>query len=566
MSLKNRVLPDYRRALLKKLINENGFVRVLEAHNGLSALIANDTKVETEEGVKEFDALWESSLTDTASKGLPDAEIVGYESRYENIRQILSVTNKPLIVDGDTGKDANTFEYVVSDLERMGVSAVIIEDKVFPKRNSLEDGTNQTLEDANTFAQKIERGKAVSISSDFMIIARIEALIAGLGLEEALTRAKKYLKAGVDGVMIHSKSRTPDEISEFCLGYDKICEELGYRKPLVVVPTTYNTIKDSELKAKGVNVVIHANHLLRSAYKAMSAAAEKILTNDRSLETDAICATTKEIFKHVGFLDIKKKDVEYTVPSYNVIIPAAGKEDGFDVPKAALKINGKTILERQYDLLKSLGLSDVTVIRGYKGEKINLENVSFVENPTYDKTGIVESLFLAENKMEKGFISLHSDIICSNEIMQSLLNAKGDIVLVVDNSYSYHKHEVDKKLDLVISRNRSNDIKIKDFSVNHGEVVRIGKQVNKDDADYEFTGIAKFSEKGAEMLMKVYADLKSNHTGSFHEAESFNKASFTDIIQELISRDIKVEFINTYKGWIEIHDSKDLSVAEGLVK
>jgi len=172
MSLKNLITPEKRRAKLKSILNKKGFVRAIEAHNGLSGLIANDSKIIINDTVKEFDAIWESSFTDSASKGLPDAEIVGFESRCENINQILNVTNKPLIVDGDTGRDANSFEYMVKTLEIMGVSAVIIEDKVFPKRNSLEEGTDQTLENPNAFATKIERGKSICQTEDFMIITR----------------------------------------------------------------------------------------------------------------------------------------------------------------------------------------------------------------------------------------------------------------------------------------------------------------------------------------------------------------------------------------------------------
>lgn len=567
MSMKNTILPENRRPLLKKILDEKGFVRVLEAHNGLSALIANDTVVTNGGQKKEYDALWESSLTDTASKGLPDAEIIGFESRCENIRQIIDVTNKPIIVDGDTGRDANSFEYLVKTLENLGVSAVIIEDKVYPKRNSLEDGTDQTLEDPDVFSTKISRGKKISKTDSFMIIARLESLIAGMGIDDAVQRAKKYLKAGADGIMVHSKSKTPDEIIEFCKRYNDLCDSLGFRKPLVCVPTTYNTITDTELKKHGINIVIHANHLLRAAYKAMSEVAEKILVSDRNFEVDDLCSTTKEIFSHVGFLDIKEKDIRYAPRSPVVIIPAAGRDEEFTVPKALLTVKGKTILETQQETLRQLGVTDINVIRGFKSELFTIPKINYYTSEKYESTGIVESLFKAVDKIENGFIYINSDIIFSKEIIQNMLSAKGDIILCVDNTYSYHKHLVDKVLDLVISRRRSESKTLqREFNVHTGEVVRIGKKVNKQDADYEFTGIAKFSEKGADILNKVYLELKTNPpTGTFHEAESFGKAGFTDLIQELIIRNIKVEFFNVYKGWIEIHDKNDLSLAEKIV-
>jgi phosphoenolpyruvate phosphomutase len=566
MSLKNLITPEKRRGLLKKILDERGFVRVIESHNGLSALIANDTKVKVGEEWKEFDAVWESSLTDTASKGMPDAEIVGLESRCEVINYVLNSTHKPMIVDGDTGRDPNSFEYMVRTLENMGVSAVIIEDKVYPKRNSLEEGAKQVQDNPDDFATKISRGKKVCQTEDFMIIARIESLISGAGMEDAVSRAKKYLKAGADGIMIHSKAKTPDEIIEFSRKYDELCKEFGSRKPLVCVPTTYNTITDSKLKELGFNVVIHANHLLRTAYKAMTEVAEKILLADRSLEVDSLCATTKEIFKHVGFLDIKAKDEKYIPKSPVVIIPAAGKDIEFDVPKAALTIKDKKLLEWQKEALNRIGVTDINVIRGYESQNINIPDINYFENNNYEKSGILSSLFEAKNKMEDGFLYMHSDILFEEYIIKELIETKGDIILVVDNSYTYHKHQIDKRLDLVMSRKKYNKEKFgKAFNINKGEVVRIGKEINKDGADYEFAGIAKFSEKGAGILSKIFQELKAQSKGRFHESDSFEMASFTDIIQELISREVKIEYINIYKGWIEIHDQKDLLTAEELL-
>ena len=199
MTLLNNILPEQRRGKLKALLKKGKTVRVLEAHNGLSGIIANNTHVKGElEGtpiIREFDALWESSLTDSASKGHPDIEVVTFDSRLQSINEILAVTNKPMIVDGDTGGDANAFEYTVSKLEKAGVSAIIIEDKVFPKRNSLEAGTQQNLEDPEVFAQKICRGKNIQKTDDFMIIARLESLISGKSMEDAVNRAKIYLQA-----------------------------------------------------------------------------------------------------------------------------------------------------------------------------------------------------------------------------------------------------------------------------------------------------------------------------------------------------------------------------------
>jgi phosphoenolpyruvate phosphomutase len=312
MTLENRITPAERLRALKTCIAKKGFARILEAHSGLSGIVVQNASVQLDGQVLEYDGLWESSLTDSATKGLPDASIVGYDSRTHTIDEIFNVTTKPLIVDGDTGGDPAQFEYLIKHLERLGVSAVIIEDKVYPKRNSLDASANQTLEDPAVFAEKIRTGRAIVLSDDFMIISRLESLITGTGLDDALERAEQYILAGTDGIMIHSYQRDPEEVLAFAEAYGGLCQRLGRRPVLVSVPTTYNTVTDAELAASGFNIIIHANHLLRAAYKAMTAAAQTILAGGRSLEADSLCAPVAEIFSSVGFDRVTRKDRERT--------------------------------------------------------------------------------------------------------------------------------------------------------------------------------------------------------------------------------------------------------------
>ena len=279
----------------KRLVELKPIVRVLEAHNGLSALVAEGAKLTTDDQVKEFDAIWESSLTDSASKGKPDTEVVDFTSRIQTIEQILEVTTKPLIVDGDTGGPINHFVFMVRTLERLGISAIIIEDKIFPKQNSLLKGVAQIQEVPELFAQKIKAGKKTQITNDFMVIARIESLIAGKSINDAIERAKTYIDAGADGIMIHSKNKGPEEILEFCKRYNK----LEYQVPLIAVPTTYNSISEKELREAGVSVVIYANHLLRSSYLAMKRVAEIILTEEKAQGAEIFCSPVKKLFEIV---------------------------------------------------------------------------------------------------------------------------------------------------------------------------------------------------------------------------------------------------------------------------
>jgi len=288
------VTPDHRRKMLRKLIQLKPIVRVIEAHNGLSALIVEKMKVKG----KEFDAIWESSFTDSASKGKPDIELVDFTSRANTINEILEVTTKPLIVDGDTGGLAEHFVYMVRTLERLGVSAVIIEDKTFPKKNSLLEDAVHTQETVENFCRKLKAGKQTRITQDFMIIGRIESLI-GKTVEDALIRAKAYIEAGADGIMIHSKDKKPKRVLEFCNEYN----DFKHKVPLVVVPTTYNSITEKELIESGVSIVIYANHLLRSSYKMMLETAETILTEGRALEVESKCYPLQELFQEVNPFD-----------------------------------------------------------------------------------------------------------------------------------------------------------------------------------------------------------------------------------------------------------------------
>lgn len=559
--LKNRTTHSQRREELKKHLDSGKMLRLMEAHNGISALVANDTEIEINGRKESFHAIWGSSLTDTASKGYPDADIIGFESRCENLRQILEASHKPVIFDGDTGGEASNFEYMARKLEDMGVSGVIIEDKIYPKRNSLSDGASQSQEDPDIFATKIKRGKSILFNEDFLIIARIESLISGAGMEDALKRARKYLLAGADGILIHSKSRTPDEIVEFAGRYNEICREIGVKKPLFCVPTTYNTITEKELEKAGFDAVIYANHLLRSSYNAMKETAKLILSNQRSLEADSLCCPVSEIFDRVGFSDVKKRDTDFARGRVSVIIPAAGKDMEFPgMPKAMLDIKGKPLLQRQVDMLRKNGISDISIIRGYAKEKFSVQGIKYIDNDDYEKTFILDSLFKAEERMNSGFIYMNSDLLFKEDIIKRLLETKDDIVLVVDNSFEYHKHNVEKGLDLVMAKQKpSKSTRV--WEEKENEVIRIGKSISKEMADFEFIGIAYFSEYGAETLKKVYYDCKSNSHGKFHEAPDFSRAGFTDIIQEIIDRGFKVKMIEVHKGWMEIHNRKDFEEA-----
>ncbi len=283
--------PSVRLARLRRLIDSKPLVRIIEAHNGLTGLIAETTQVDRDGRMVEFDGMWSSSLTDSTSRGKPDIEAVDISSRLQTINDIFEVTTKPLIFDGDTGGKPEHFVFTVRSLERLGVSAVIIEDKEGLKRNSLF-GTDvqQTQSSIEDFSARIEIGKQAQITDDFMIIARLESLILEHGMDDAVKRAQAYIDAGADAIMIHSRRKEPDEVFEFC----RIAQTFDKRVPIVAVPSSYNAVSEEELADRGINVVIYANHMLRAAYPAMRKVAETILRNGRSLEADPLLAPISE--------------------------------------------------------------------------------------------------------------------------------------------------------------------------------------------------------------------------------------------------------------------------------
>ena len=287
---------DVRRARLRRLINAKSVVRILETHNALSALIAENTVVERNGKEVSFDGVWSSSLTDSTSKGKPDIEAVDITSRINSVNEIFEVTTKPMIFDGDTGGKTEHFEFTVKSLDRIGVSAIIIEDKTGLKKNSLfGNDVFQTQDSIENFCDKITRGKLAQISDDFMIIARIESLILEAGMEDALIRAEAYINAGADGIMIHSKHKDPAEIIEFMQKFresDKIT-------PVVIVPSSFNSVTIEEFEEMGANIVITANHMLRAAYPAMLKVAQSVLVNGRSLEAEPDCMSIKEILEFI---------------------------------------------------------------------------------------------------------------------------------------------------------------------------------------------------------------------------------------------------------------------------
>lgn len=569
MTLRYRIEPEARRKKLKTLLQAKNFVRLIEAHSGLSGLVANTACLELQDGTrKEFDGFWSSSFTGSAVKGLPDAEITGIEGRLPTIEEILFVADKPVVVDGDSGLDTIHFQYTCARLEVLGISAIIIEDKTFPKRNSLDPDARQQLEHVDIFADKIRCGKKVLLTDTFMIIARIESLIANMGVGDALARAEAYLLAGADGIVIHSKSRQPDEIFAFADGYDQLCRRLGFHKPLVSIPTTYNAVTEDELRRHGFNMVIYANHLLRASYAAMAKACSVILENCRSLETEAFCAPVKTISDAVGFSDITQQDQEHALACPHVIIPAAGRpepdllEQCAGLPTCAIALKGKTVLQRQLETVRELGITEAAVVTGYEARAVVPGTARTIYNPDYDKTHILDSVFRAEPYMHSSFLLIYADILFDKQVIESLLRRKEDMVVVIDSTSIIQRGDIAKAKIEMVTVNPSAARHYRRLTPAGHEVKLIGAKINPDLATHEFVGIALFSARGAEILRQVYHDSRKKYKGRrFQEAGSFEKAAFTDLLQEAIDRGFTVHALEISQGWIEIQSPVDYAHA-----
>jgi phosphoenolpyruvate phosphomutase len=306
--MRRRVGSHERQVALRKLLQLHRPLRFMQAHDGLSALVADDACALVGAQRVEFDGLWLSSFADSAARGLPDASIVSIDNRLVTARDILRVSRKPALFDGDTGGDPSQFAHLACELEMMGMSGVVIEDKVHPKRNSLSADATHHLEDPRRVAAKIRHAKRSLTGDDFAIIARLEGLITGAGLDDALIRANLYVEAGADGILIHSREEVPHGLFGFASAFAGLAPNADCQPFLACVPTTYNQVTDWELYTNGFKVVIHGNHLIRAAYTAMQQTAHLVLTHDRTLEADAAYVTVDEISAHVGLPDVIATD------------------------------------------------------------------------------------------------------------------------------------------------------------------------------------------------------------------------------------------------------------------
>lgn len=536
-------------AALRHHFRTNPLLRIVGAHNGLGAKLIEKNG---------FDGVWASGLEISTSYAVPDANILTMTESLHAASIMNEATSLPVICDCDTGYgNASNVSHMVKKYETSGIAAVVIEDKLFPKVNSFVPG-RQELAPVREFMGKLDAAKHAQTNSDFMVFARVEALIAGWGMEEALRRAWAYAEAGADGLVIHSKGTTPDELYDFMKKWKGSI-------PVVAIPTTYNKVTGADLAAHGIRMVIYANHGLRAAIRAMDETFAKIRETDSTAEVEGTITPMKEVFELQGMSRLKDEEKKFSrKDSVQAVIPAAGdhrlQTDLGDIlkdkPLCMLSIGGKTLVDRQMDTLRSCGISDILVVGGYSSDAIRLDGATLLKNPDYADTGVVHTLFSAREALKGRFVMAYSDIIFERDIVERLLSSPHEITLVIDRAYRSLPPRA-KRLDLVMTpSDRPSARKLGQQSFK--PIRKIGRTLDREKADCEFIGMAFFREQGWEVFTRAWEKARSDfHGRPFYESASVEGADFNDLVQYLIDQDQPVYGLEIEHGWSEIHSRED---------
>jgi len=534
---------------LKKLLEQKQFIRIVGAHNGMTAKLVEKNG---------FEGIWASGLEISTSRAVPDANILTMTDFLKASNEIVDSTSIPVISDCDTGfGNSNNVMYMVKKFEAAGVSAVCIEDKKFPKVNSFVPG-RQDLAPIAEFVGKLMAAKHTRQTDDFLIFARTEALIAGWGIDEAIRRANTYIDAGADGIFIHSKANTPSEIINFCKKWKK-------RSILIICPTTYPDLTEREMRELGVDIVVYANHGIRASIKALNGVLGYIHQNGLT-GVDKKIADMPEIFELQGMHLMKKHETKYLgseIGGIKAVIPAAGSkiDDSLktvleDRPLAMLDINGKSVIQRNIETLNKVGIQDINVVVGYKKEMVNIEGVEIIDNKDFDTKGLMNSILVGIEKPAEKNIIAYSDIIFDQELIRKLQKKEDDIILVVDGTYK-KTHFRNKELELVLTESPPPD-SVRTLDVNKtNRVLKIGKELDEKKAHYEFVGIACCSKKGIDVFQKEYLSSVKNKEKIGKELHPVESSSFAEFIQYLIDKGYPVSSYVVAEGWVEVHNFDD---------
>jgi phosphoenolpyruvate phosphomutase len=538
---------ESKAARFRRLLDASELSFIMEAHNGLSARIVEETG---------FQGVWASGLSISAALGVRDNNEVSWTQVLEVLEFMTDATSIPILVDGDTGYgNFNNMRRLVVKLSQRGVAAVCIEDKLFPKTNSFI-GRAQPLADIDEFCGKIKAGKDSQLDDDFSIIARIEALISGWGVDEALRRAEAYHAAGADAVLIHSKQSSPDEIFAFT-------REWANRCPVVIVPTMYYTTPTQQFRDQGIALAIWANHNMRAAIQSMRDISREIFESETLLGIETRIPTVGEVFKLTGNDELVAAEARY-LPNqgteFAAVVLAASRGAALgsltdDKPKCMIDVRGQPLLRRQVGMLNNAGVHNITVVRGYRKEAIDLSAIETVDNDRYAETGELYSLNCAREALDGPCLITYGDILYRDYMLHSLLRAEGDIVIVADALWRDGEQPEDGQArDLVVcDREYSTDYLV------DGPVTlrRAGGDVARDDATGEWIGLLKLSADGAAALSAALEAMAGE--------DGFEQADMLALFNRLIAdgQEIRVQYITGQ--WLDIDDMQDLARARNLL-
>ena len=544
---RTRGVAPVTRAPLLPLLARGPLVLAAGAHDALSAKLAEEAG---------FDAIWASGFGISAVQAVPDANILTLTETLEAVRHIVDAVRIPVVADCDNGYgNAINVMRTVGEFERAGAAGICIEDNDFPKRCSFYAGVRRDLVAVDEHARKIQAATAARRDPAFAVIARTEALIAGLGVEEALARARAYAAAGADAVLVHSKARDFGELASFAAAWDGPV-------PLVAVPTTYPGVTAGELSERGFRMAIFANQALRAAIVAMREALGEIRHSGRAATVEDRIAPLEEVYALVGVPELKANEERFLFAGSEpprAVILAAGFEPQLmpliqDRPKTMLEVKGRTILDRQVTALHACGVQDVTVVRGYQKDRVAAAGVRFVDNDRFAETGELYSLLRAREALGGPFLFLYGDIIFEPAILARLLASRADVALVVDrafhDAYRAGLAPAGGPFDLVVTETPPNGRRFV-APESGSRVVRIGPEVAPGEAHGEFIGMAMFSAAGAATLLDVHDELAGGR------AEGLEHASMTQILQALIDRGQPVTAVDIHQGWMEIDSFED---------
>ena len=539
--------PASKAGRLRALLQAPALSFIMEAHNGLSGKIVEEAG---------FEGIWASGLSMSAALGVRDNNEASWTQVLEMLEFMADATTIPILVDGDTGYgNFNNVRRLVRKLCQRGIAGVCIEDKLFPKTNSFI-GENQPLADVEEFCGRIKAGKDSQSDGDFQLVARVEALIAGWGMEEALRRAEAYREAGADAVLIHSKKATADEITGFC-------EAWGGRAPVVIVPTMYHRTPTQTFRDAGVSMVIWANHNMRAAVSAMRQVSTAIRESESLVAVEEEIAPVREVFALTGQAELAAAEARYLAtgggPRAILLAASRGAKLGpltEQRPKCMLDVRGEPLLQRLVRTINESGLRDVTVVRGYRKEAIALAGIETVDNDRYGETGEAASLACARDRLDGPCLISYGDILFRRHVLEGLLAAEGDIVTVVDaRRRADSSRAPDRPVDWVRCSRPFTGSYLDDDRVILEAIWN--DETGADDAHGEFIGLTRLSEDGAALVRGALDAMGKDG--------SLDSADLPALFTRLIAQGAAIDVLYITGHWLDVDDAFDLASLRNLV-